>query len=317
MSIGLPVFNGENYLADAVDSILGQTFEDFELIISDNASTDGTAEIVQSFACRDSRVRYFRNDKNLGAAKNYNRTYELSSGEYFKWAAHDDVLDKHYIAKCVDILDEDDTVVLCHSKTKFIDETGKEFRDFETILKNLSSKRPQARFGDLILIDHWCFHIFGLMRSRILEKTPLLLSYPAHDRILLARLSLMGRIHEIPEFLFYSREHPQRAIRAHHNRHAMASWFDPANAGALIFPDWRILGEFSKAVMEVPLTSDERRSCYAKLVRYPMKNFNWVCLLADIIIAVFPRMARPCWDIIYNGRFGLAALSVVKKNFGN
>jgi glycosyltransferase involved in cell wall biosynthesis len=90
VSIGVPVFNGENYLAQALESILAQDFADFEVIISDNCSTDKTPEICTSFAKRDSRVKYFRNDSNIGASPNYNRTFELSRGEYFKWCAHDD-----------------------------------------------------------------------------------------------------------------------------------------------------------------------------------------------------------------------------------
>jgi glycosyltransferase involved in cell wall biosynthesis len=122
VSIGLPVFNGENYLEAAVDSILAQTFKDFELIISDNASTDRTQEICQRYCGRDSRVRYFRSEQNHGAAWNFNRVFELASGEYFKWAAHDDMIAPDFLQKCVAVLDEDPTVVLCHSQVQFINE---------------------------------------------------------------------------------------------------------------------------------------------------------------------------------------------------
>ena len=89
VSIGMPVFNGEDYVEAALDSILTQTFTNFELIISDNASTDRTEEICNDFADSDDRIRYYRQEKNLGAAANFNRVFELSSGKYFKWAAHD------------------------------------------------------------------------------------------------------------------------------------------------------------------------------------------------------------------------------------
>ena len=105
VSIGMPVFNGENYLAEALDSLLTQTFSDFELIISDNASTDKTEEICRAYAVRDQRIRYFRNQENLGASRNYNRVFELSSGEYFKWAAHDDLCAPEFLGRCVDVLD--------------------------------------------------------------------------------------------------------------------------------------------------------------------------------------------------------------------
>jgi glycosyltransferase involved in cell wall biosynthesis len=87
VSIGLPVFNGEKYLAEALDSILSQTYRDFKLIISDNASTDRTEQICREYAAKDRRIRYYRNEKNIGAPKNFNRVFELSSGKYFRWDA--------------------------------------------------------------------------------------------------------------------------------------------------------------------------------------------------------------------------------------
>jgi glycosyltransferase involved in cell wall biosynthesis len=86
LSIGMPVFNGEKYLKEALDSILAQTYSDFELLISDNASTDRTEQICREYAAKDRRIRYYRNEKNIGAPKNFNRVFELSSGKYFRWA---------------------------------------------------------------------------------------------------------------------------------------------------------------------------------------------------------------------------------------
>jgi len=117
VSIGLPVYNGENYLRNALESILDQTFRDFEVIISDNASTDRTGEICREYAAKDPRIRYCRNDRNLGAAGNFNRAFELSSGEYFKWAAHDDVIERDFLSSCVSVLDEDPSVVACFAMT--------------------------------------------------------------------------------------------------------------------------------------------------------------------------------------------------------
>lgn len=89
VSVGLPVYNGEKYLPQAIKSLLAQTFAEFELIICDNASTDRTQEISRTFTKRDQRIRYHRNPNNLGAAANFNLSFRLSSGEYFKWAADD------------------------------------------------------------------------------------------------------------------------------------------------------------------------------------------------------------------------------------
>ncbi len=121
VSVGLPVYNGENFIKDALDSILAQTFEDFELIISDNASTDGTQQICRQYTSKDQRIRYIRNDGNIGASKNFNQVFELSSGEYFKWIAHDDLCAPEFLERCVEVLDQDPSIVLCFARPKAID----------------------------------------------------------------------------------------------------------------------------------------------------------------------------------------------------
>src|SRR5512145_868606 len=116
VSIGLPVYQGARFIRNALESILAQTHEDFELIISDNASTDGTEAIVRAYAERDRRVKYHRNARNVGAAQNFNRVFSLASGEYFQWVAHDDVLAPACIARCVEVLDRERDVVLCYGR---------------------------------------------------------------------------------------------------------------------------------------------------------------------------------------------------------
>ena len=99
LSIGLPVYNGERYLAQVLDDLLAQTFADFEIIVSDNASTDRTPEICASRIKRDPRVRYFKNTRNVGAINNFNRVFHLSKAPLFKWVASDDVHRPTYLQK--------------------------------------------------------------------------------------------------------------------------------------------------------------------------------------------------------------------------
>ena len=105
VSVGMPVYNGERYLEAALDSVLAQSFDDFEVVISDNASTDRTEEICKGYAHEDERIKYFRMRKNYGVNYNFNNVFRLSAGEYFKWASSDDVFEHDYFRKAVDVLD--------------------------------------------------------------------------------------------------------------------------------------------------------------------------------------------------------------------
>jgi glycosyltransferase involved in cell wall biosynthesis len=125
VTIGVPVFNGESFLAETLDSLLNQTFSDFEVVISDNASTDRTEEICRAYTARDPRVRYCREVVNRGAAWNHNRVFELARGEYFKWNSADDLCAPEFLARCVAALDRDSAAVTAVSETVEIDERGK------------------------------------------------------------------------------------------------------------------------------------------------------------------------------------------------
>src|SRR6201997_3215495 len=124
VSVGLFVYNGERYIEETLDSILSQTFTDFELIISDNASTDRTGEIAQAYAKCDHRIRYYRSEKNMGAGWNARRVYELATGKYFKWAAVDDLLEPDLLQRCVEILESDPGCVVAYARTKEVDVNG-------------------------------------------------------------------------------------------------------------------------------------------------------------------------------------------------
>lgn len=122
LSIGIPVFNGQEFLPELLDSLLAQTFRDFEILICDNASSDRTPQICCEYERHDSRIHYIRNERNLGANPNYNRVFELSTAPLFKWAAHDDLYHEAYLDACVRLLEENPDIILAHSGTAFIDE---------------------------------------------------------------------------------------------------------------------------------------------------------------------------------------------------
>lgn len=271
VSIGMPVFNGENYLAKALDSLLAQTYSDFELIISDNASSDGTSEICRTYASKDRRIHYFRNKTNLGAAKNYNRVFELSSGEYFKWAAHDDLCAPEFLEKCLDVLDQNPSVVLCYAKTREIDEHGMVRREYAE--PDISSLKPSKRFFNCVCVPHPQVAVFGLIRRNYLEKTRLIGNYKGSDRVLLGELSLLGRFYQIPQNLFFMRNHHQAHWRIHTTRQSREAWYDPDRAGRITFPYWRLLMEHFISIRRASLNWYDRTHCYLYLVWWVRRYF--------------------------------------------
>lgn len=223
VAIGLPVYNGERYLSATLDCFLAQTFGDFELTVCDNASTDRTGEIAQAYQARDDRIRYHRNERNLGAIPNFNRTFALSSAPLFKWTAHDDLYEAAYLEACVSLLEHHPHAVLAHSATRFIDEKGAAFPvDPETdgfvdpktqVLQFPDSPAiadhpsPVERFRQVLAHARWGSHMFGLMRRNALARTRLVPDFAGGDRAMLAELALLGRFVASPEPLFSKRFH--------------------------------------------------------------------------------------------------------------
>lgn len=214
VTIHLPVYNGENYLEIQLDSLLNQTFTDFELLITDNCSTDSTNEICQRYAQADDRVRYHIHPKNIGATANFDSGVELAKGEYFKWAAHDDFHHPEFLQACVDVLDNNPDVVLAQTLVQIVDENGETMATYDSNLTGSDSSDPVERFKPLIHIRHTCTEMFGLFRLDEFKKTKLLGSgYHGCDRAMLAEVSLIGKIVQIKRPLFYNREHKNRYVR--------------------------------------------------------------------------------------------------------
>jgi glycosyltransferase involved in cell wall biosynthesis len=275
------VYNGERYLAQTLESLLSQTYTDFELIISDNASTDSTEAICRTYAARDDRIRYLRNRNNLGAAANYNRVFELSSAEYFKWAAADDLCAPQFLGRCVEVLAQDASVVLCYTRTKAIDQDGNELDNYAP-KPNASSPRPQDRFYEFVCVPHPCVAVFGVIRASALKRTQLIGSYASADRALLGELSLLGRFYEIPEYLFFYRNHPQQSWRAYATRQAVQAWYDPGRARKITLPHWRLLHEHLRSIGRAPLNWRERAWCYLHMGYWVRRR--WRRLARNLIL---------------------------------
>lgn len=211
ISIGLPVYNGEIFLEEALTSLLNQSFDDFELIISDNASTDMTEAICRDYANKDKRIKYFRNDRNIGMFRNFNRVLELSTGEYFKWAAYDDICLPEFLEECIRILDQDESIVLCFPRTKVIDKNGLYLFSPGSYLGKTNSFDVELRFRDVLYNLVACDQLFGLIRTDILKKTEKFSNYWTADKGLIAELSLWGRFYELDQELLLRRSHTAQA----------------------------------------------------------------------------------------------------------
>jgi len=270
LSIGLPVYNGSRYVSESIEALLGQTYENFELVISDNASTDDTGDICRRYEKLDSRVRYFRQARNVGLAPNHNFCVEQSRGELFKWAAGDDLYAKDLLEKCVAALDEHPRVVLAHSWTAMIDGNGT-LTQANAYPLATSAPRAPDRFRSL-LNDSGGDDDGGVMRKDVLLGTAMKESYHHADRTIITEMALRGPFHQVPEWLYFRRDHPDRAERAHPSVRARCANMDPRRANRWRNPVPRLLGEYVLAyvrmIRRAPLTPAERRECYAYLTEW-------------------------------------------------
>ncbi|MFV2000534.1 MAG: glycosyltransferase family 2 protein [Acidimicrobiia bacterium] len=298
VSIGIPVYNGENYLAETLDAILAQTFEDFEIVIADNASTDGTEAICVAYAARDSRIHYRRHVQNFGAAPNYNDVYHRSRGAYFKWSAHDDLIDQTFLEKCVSALDANPDHVVACTLFDSIDGHGAHIGQGEA-RPALGSSDVAARVGAAIYpYRHGGVSdaaVFGLMRRSALDRTRLHGSYTGSDRTILLELALLGPFFEVPERLFLNRDHPSRSIRirtkASDQGHAREIWYDTNRAGQVVFPNWRRLTEFSEAIVRARIKPTEKLRCFTVVFGWVARG-NWKRLVNDLRIGLSTAIRR-------------------------
>ncbi len=286
LSIGLPVYNGETYLPETLDCMLAQTFEDFELVISDNASTDRTSEICQDYAAGDPRVRYCPNEQNLGICPNFNRVFELSRGRYFKWICHDDRYAPTFAESCIEVLERDPGVVISHSAEGLIDERGESLhfneqaRAFQTVRGDrvwdcwidkphiAEAATPEARFRDVLLNMNSCSHIFGVMRSEELKRIDWAKNYFGYDKVLCAEMALLGRFHQSDEVLFFRRWHAGQATN--HTTKEKAKMINPNHYSGN--PQLLMVRDYIASIWRTPLTLSQRTDmmlAIAKMVHRP------------------------------------------------
>ncbi len=277
VSIGMPLYNAERFLAGTLDSIVAQSFRDFELIISDNGSTDRTASICRDYASRDSRIRYFRHEVNRGAAWNHNYVLGLAQGEFFKWNAYDDSIAPAFLEKCVSVLDRTSEAVLCFSKYVEVDSNGRHSSSRSAL--GMWLPHPHERFRQLIYPHSDCVEVYGLVRLAVLRQTPGIAPYAASDKALIVELALRGAFVDVPEVLFFHGCHGENLVAKYPDARDQAVWFDPEARGRLLFPRSRLLMEFLQILHRVPLPWKERVLCYGhllwRMLRHPRALLLW------------------------------------------
>jgi glycosyltransferase involved in cell wall biosynthesis len=268
VTVALPVYNGENYLEKALDGLLEQTFTDFELIISDNASSDGTGSICQAYAARDPRIRYLRRSVNVGVVANHNAIVPIARGRYFKWVGHDDLYEPELLARCVEALEDDPAAVLANVWDGVVDEQGR--RAATPYRLRTEDSVAHVRFRSVLREDGGN-DFYGMFRIEVLRHMKAQGTYLHMDRVLVAQASLMGRFQQIPEVLYYRRDHPDRASRAPSARDVLRK-IDPVRGDRLRHPLVRVYAEYVlglvDAVIHAPLPWRERARCLRELAEF-------------------------------------------------
>jgi len=248
LTIGLPVYNGERHLSLALDSVLSQSYPDFRLIISDNASTDATEEICLDYASRDARIEYQRQDTNMGGAWNFNAVVALADSPYFKWISHDDITGAGFLESCMEQFSQaPGEVILSYPRTILIDDGGETICEFNDDL-DLRQERPHHRLRAFLDNYKMSNPIFGIIRTDLLKRTSLIGSYVSSDKVLMAEMALLGQFWEVPDRLFLRRYHEGMSRKANVTAEEVAQWFDPNHPRPVSATRTKLYLEYTKAI---------------------------------------------------------------------
>jgi hypothetical protein len=293
----MPVYNGQKYVAETIESLLAQTCGDFELLISDNASTDATESICRAYAERHSRIRYHRQECNRGANWNYNHVFGLAAGAYFKWAAYDDLCAPTFVERCLEVLQRSPDVLWCFSRHSHIDSWGRLLPDPGSCdLSYLNEPRdgrqrptpwtrasPQAwqRFTGVLLGGTSTLDNCGLVRTAVMRKTGLMRPYYGSEKVFVAELCLYGRYAEVPETLFFVRVHPDGS-GALPTAAQQAAFINPSSAANYRWTRFLLLQAYFEVIRRTELPTGQRVRCLRALVCYLFQVRKWRRVLLGI-----------------------------------
>lgn len=282
ISIGLPVYNAESFVDEAIRSHLAQSYHDFELVISDNCSTDATFDICQRHARADRRIRLLRQSRNVGVNRNHRVVFDAAAGAYFRWTGADDRLDPEFLGHAAGLLDADPAVVAIVPDTANIDDSGSIIRRLERNL-HLLQERPSERARTVLTAGYQMVFTMGLIRRETLLATSRRWDYFGWDFILLLDLALRGRLLNVEGPLLYRRHHAGSTALNTRSVDAVRRWIDPSLKGRMLFPHWRWARERLRVALRAPLTADERLRVLALVARHAWWNRG--SLVRDVVMA--------------------------------
>jgi len=270
VTVGLPVYNSERYLSQSIESLLGQTFREFVLVISDNASTDRTPEICLKYARDDSRVRYYRNERNIGLSANFNRVFQLAASKYLKWSSSDDYWAADMLADAVSVMESDPTIVLCYPKTTLVAEPGGGLTPYEDRL-HLMEENPVARYLRLLENIRLVHQHQGLIRTDAIRRTSLLGTHTGSDINFLAELCLYGKFFEVPKYQYFRRFHPSSSSWDRGSERHQALRYHAKGVKRIPFSVWKYHLSFIRGVLRSP----HRTAQKARMLRELLKRMYW------------------------------------------
>ncbi|MDZ4296060.1 MAG: glycosyltransferase family 2 protein [Patescibacteria group bacterium] len=245
ISIGFPVYNGASRMTKALDTLLGQTYKDFELIISDNASTDETARIAQGYAASDSRIRYIRQSENIGQVSNIKFVIEASSSKYFMLAADDDWWEPEFVECLFGALEANPYYVAAMSSFEREDERGCRLDRVElTGMYDLARQGYYSVFSKMIWKHPIHLFFYGLWRREFLARhfnrpIPRCIYW---DRVFFAEVALCGHLYSIPDLLYHRRSNSVKIKKRYTNDSVGALFQEPyPYTNFLLVMLWRLV----------------------------------------------------------------------------
>ncbi len=271
ISVGMPVYNEEKYLRESVESILNQDYCNFELIISDNASSDKTEQFCLEFAQKDHRIKYIRNKKNLGTVNNFHQVFKEATGDFFMFAGGHDLWTPDFLSVCLKTLQNSSSAVVSYASTVLIDEFSnqikKEISFYDTRGSDIVTQFLYVLWGPMN-------PVYGLMRMSAMKKVRMNPQFIGGDLIILIELSFLGRFAYNPDVVWYRRMQHGEETQKQKVKRYQNTLFSKSKSFFDILPYIRIPIELIKAIFKAKI-SWPNKICivFLAIVSSPIKYY--------------------------------------------